>query len=65
MSQTNLIYQVEDKPSWGKTIVFALQQLRHELLDALRLGARIVVAIPFHKVNDAPYSQACANCRYQ
>lgn len=27
MSQTNLIYQVEDKPSWGKTIVFALQQL--------------------------------------
>lgn len=27
MSQTNLIYDVEDKPSWGKTIVFALQQL--------------------------------------
>ncbi len=27
MSQTNLVYQVEDKPSWGKTIVFALQQL--------------------------------------
>ena len=28
MSQTtNLIYQVEDKPGWGKTIIFALQQL--------------------------------------
>ena len=27
MSQTNLIYQVEDKPSWSKTVVFALQQL--------------------------------------
>ena len=27
MSQTNLVYQVEDKPSWGKTLVFALQQL--------------------------------------
>ena len=27
MAKTNLIYNVEDKPSWGKTIVFALQQL--------------------------------------
>lgn len=27
MSQVNLIYDVEDKPSWGKTVVFALQQL--------------------------------------
>ena len=27
MSQTNLVYNVEDKPSWGKTMVFALQQL--------------------------------------
>ena len=27
MSQTNLVYNVEDKPAWGKTIVFALQQL--------------------------------------
>ena len=27
MAKTNLIYDVEDKPSWGKTIVFALQQL--------------------------------------
>ena len=27
MSQTNIIYNVEDKPSWGKTVVFALQQL--------------------------------------
>ena len=24
---TNIIYQVEDKPSWGKTLIFALQQL--------------------------------------
>ena len=27
MSANKLIYNVEDKPSWGKTIVFALQQL--------------------------------------
>ena len=27
MSQTNIVYQVEDRPSWGKTAVFALQQL--------------------------------------
>jgi uracil permease len=27
MAKTNLIYDVEDKPSWGRTIVFALQQL--------------------------------------
>lgn len=27
MAKTNLIYNVEDKPSWGKTVVFALQQL--------------------------------------
>lgn len=27
MAKTNLIYDVEDKPSWGKTVVFALQQL--------------------------------------
>ena len=27
MSKTNLVYTVEDKPGWGKTIVFALQQL--------------------------------------
>ena len=27
MAKNNLIYDVEDKPSWGKTIVFALQQL--------------------------------------
>ena len=25
--QTNIIYNVEDKPSWGKTFIFALQQL--------------------------------------
>ena len=27
MANNNLIYDVEDKPGWGKTIVFALQQL--------------------------------------
>ena len=27
MAKNNLIYDVEDKPSWGKTVVFALQQL--------------------------------------
>ena len=27
MSKTNLVYGVADKPSWGKTVVFALQQL--------------------------------------
>ena len=27
MAKNNLIYDVEDKPAWGKTIVFALQQL--------------------------------------
>ena len=27
MATNNLIYNVEDKPSWGKTLVFALQQL--------------------------------------
>lgn len=27
MSKTNLVYNVHDKPSWGKTFIFALQQL--------------------------------------
>ena len=27
MAKNNLVYDVEDKPSWGKTLVFALQQL--------------------------------------
>ena len=27
MAKNNLIYDVEDKPSWGKTLIFALQQL--------------------------------------
>lgn len=26
-NNTNLIYNVEDKPGWGKTVIFALQQL--------------------------------------
>ena len=27
MSQTNLVYNVADKPSWSKTMLFALQQV--------------------------------------
>ena len=27
MAKNNLIYDVDEKPSWSKTIVFALQQL--------------------------------------
>ena len=33
----------------------------HQLLDSLALCAGIVVAIPFEKVNDSPYSEACAD----
>ncbi len=41
MSQTNLIYNVEDKPSWGKTIVFALQQLLAILAATIAVPAII------------------------
>ena len=41
MSKTNLVYQVEDKPSWGKTIVFALQQLLAILAATIAVPAII------------------------
>ena len=41
MSQTNLIYNVEDKPGWGKTIVFALQQLLAILAATIAVPAII------------------------
>ena len=39
MSQVNLVYNVEDKPSWGKTIVFALQQLLAVLAATIAVPA--------------------------
>ena len=41
MAKTNLIYNVEDKPSWGKTIVFALQQLLAILAATIAVPAII------------------------
>ena len=41
MSQTNLVYSVEDKPSWGRTIVFALQQLLAILAATIAVPAII------------------------
>ena len=41
MSKTNLVYNVEDKPSWGKTIVFALQQLLAILAATITVPAII------------------------
>ena len=41
MSQINIIYNVEDKPSWGKTIVFALQQLLAILAATIAVPAII------------------------
>ena len=41
MSQVNLIYNVEDKPGWGKTIVFALQQLLAILAATIAVPAII------------------------
>ena len=42
MSQsTNLVYNVEDKPGWGKTIVFALQQLLAILAATIAVPAII------------------------
>ena len=54
MSQTNLIYQVEDKPSWGKTIVFALQQL------LAIMAATIAVPAIVNGVTGATMSQSAA-----
>ena len=41
MAKTNLIYNVEDKPSWGKTVVFALQQLLAILAATIAVPAII------------------------
>ena len=41
MANTNLIYNVEDKPSWGKTVVFALQQLLAILAATIAVPAII------------------------
>ena len=55
MSQVNLIYNVEDKPGWGKTIVFALQQLL-----AILAATIAVPAIINNGVNGANMSSAAA-----
>ena len=41
MANTNLVYNVEDKPSWGKTAVFALQQLLAILAATIAVPAII------------------------
>ena len=41
MATNNLIYNVEDKPSWGKTAVFALQQLLAILAATIAVPAII------------------------
>ncbi len=46
MAKTNLIYDVEDKPSWGKTIVFALQQLLAIMAATIAVPAIINNGIP-------------------
>lgn len=54
MSKTNLVYNVEDKPSWGKTIVFALQQL------LAIMAATIAVPAIVNGVTGATMSQSAA-----
>ena len=41
MATNNIIYNVEDKPGWGKTIVFALQQLLAILAATIAVPAII------------------------
>ena len=41
MAKTNLIYNVEDKTGWGKTVVFALQQLLAILAATIAVPAII------------------------
>ena len=41
MSQTNIVYKVEDNPGWAKTIVFALQQLLAILAATIAVPAII------------------------
>ena len=54
MSKTNLVYNVEDKPSWGKTIIFALQQL------LAIMAATIAVPAIVNGVTGATMSQSAA-----
>ena len=41
MFKTNLVYNVEDKPSWGRTFIFALQQLLAILAATIAVPAII------------------------
>ena len=54
MAKNNLIYDVEDKPSWGKTIVFALQQL------LAIMAATIAVPSIVNSVTGSTMSQSAA-----
>ena len=40
--------------------LFLLQLLGHQVLDALALGGRVVLAVTFQKVDAAPHAQAAA-----
>ena len=61
MSKTNLIYNVEDKPSWGKTVVFAFQQLLAILAATIAVPA-ITNGTISEVFQDSPYlmSQSAA-----
>ena len=54
MAKNNLIYDVEDKPSWGKTLVFALQQL------LAIMAATIAVPAIVNSVTGSTMSQSAA-----
>ena len=54
MAKSNLIYDVEDKPSWGKTLVFALQQL------LAIMAATIAVPAIVNSVTGSTMSQSAA-----
>ena len=55
MAKSNIIYNVEDKPSWSRTLVFALQQLL-----AILAATIAVPAIINNGVADAHMSQSAA-----
>ena len=55
MAKSNIIYNVEDKPSWSRTLVFALQQLL-----AILAATIAVPAIINNGVADAQMSQSAA-----
>ncbi len=54
MSKVNLVYNVEDKPGWGKTIIFALQQL------LAIMAATIAVPAIVNSTTGANMSQSAA-----